>query len=61
MKEVLGHNLYEYLNMMNMAQENPHFLKEEDITKKLIYFFKLNENLALGVGRNYAILLDILN
>ena len=47
--------------MMNMAQENPHFLKEEDITKKLIYFFKLNENLALGVGRNYAILLDILN
>ena len=60
MKESLGNSLYEYMNMIGMAQNNPNFLKEEDIIRKLIYFLKINENLAVGVGRNYALLLDSL-
>lgn len=27
----------------------------------MIYFFKLNENLAIGVGRNYATLLNLIS
>jgi len=27
----------------------------------LIYFFKLNENLALGVGKNYSLYLNIIS
>lgn len=58
MKEVLGGHLFEYFNLINMAQTDQHILKEESVTKKLNYFFKLNEMLATGVGRNYALLLS---
>lgn len=61
MKEVLGQYLFEYFNMMSMAQNNPNFLKEEEIIKKIVYFLKLNENLAVGVGRNYALMLEVLS
>lgn len=44
-----------------MAQTNPSFLKEEEVIRKLIYFLKLNENLAVGVGKNYALLLNHLS
>lgn len=42
MKEVLGPYLFEYFNIVNMAQNNIDFLKEEDIIRKIIYFLKLN-------------------
>jgi hypothetical protein len=29
--------------------------------QKLIYFLKINENLAVGVGRNYALMLNLIN
>lgn len=61
MKEALGSHLFEYFNMINMAQSDNHILKEESVIKKLNYFFKLNEMLATGVGKNYAILLGHLN
>jgi hypothetical protein len=37
-----------------MAQQNSNILKEEAVIKKLIFFLKINEHLAIGVGRNYA-------
>jgi hypothetical protein len=58
MNEALGTYMFEYLNIVSMAHNNPNFLKEEEVIRKLIYFFKLNENLAVGVGRNYAVLLN---
>lgn len=61
MKEVLGQYLFEYFNMMSMAQNNPNFLKEQEIIKKIVFFLKLNENLAVGVGRNYALMLEVLS
>ena len=42
MKEVLGGHLFEYFNLINMAQSDQNVLKEETVTKKLNYFFKLN-------------------
>jgi hypothetical protein len=47
--------------MVSSAQSNPTFLKDEDNIRKLVYFFKLNENMAVGVGRNYALLLNMMN
>ena len=58
MKEALGSYLFEYLNIIQSAQANESVLKDEAITRKLNYFFKLNEMLATGVGRNYALMLD---
>jgi hypothetical protein len=61
MKETLGSHLFEYYNIIQMAQTNQHVLKEEAVTKKLNYFFKLNEMLATGVGRNYALMLNLIS
>lgn len=40
-----------------MAQENPNVMRDENVIRKLNYFLKLNEMLATGVGRNYAVML----
>lgn len=61
MKHVLEDKLSEYFNIVNMGRTNVNFLKEEDVARKLAYFFKLNENLAIGVGKTYALLLGILS
>lgn len=58
---VLEEFITEYKNIVNMAQGNPNILKQENVIKKIIYFFKLNENLAVGVGKNYALLLTFLS
>ena len=47
--------------MINGAQNNQQILKDEMVIKKINYFLKLNEMLATGVGRNYALLLNILS
>ena len=61
MKEVLGPHLFEYTTIVAVAETNPAILKDEEIIRKLIYFFKLNENLAVGVGRNYALMLNLIS
>jgi hypothetical protein len=57
MKETLSSHLFDYLSLINMAQDNQNVLREETVIRKLNYFFKLNEMLAMGVGRNYAVML----
>jgi hypothetical protein len=61
MKETLGSYLFEYFNIIEMAKNNQQVLKEENVIKKLVFFMKLNEMLATGVGTNYSNLLNIIN
>jgi len=61
MKETLGSYLFEYFNIIEMAKNNQQVLKEENVIKKLVFFMKLNEMLATGIGNNYSNLLNIIN
>lgn len=40
------------------AQTNQNILKEEEVQKKIIYYLKINEMLATGVGQPYLMMLQ---
>lgn len=40
-----------------MAKTNQNVLKEEEAEKKIIFFLKINETLATGVGQQYIMML----
>ena len=61
MKEALGNCLYEYFSIIDMAKTDQHVLKDDHVSKKLGVFFRLNEMLASGAGRGYAMLLNLLS
>ena len=42
MKEVLGDLLFEFGQIVTMAESNPNLLKEEEIVRKLLYFLRVN-------------------
>ena len=44
-----------------MAKTDQHVLKDDHVSKKLGVFFRLNEMLASGAGRGYAMLLNLLS
>ena len=58
MKEVLGELLFEFGQIITAAESNPNLLREEEIVRKILYFLRVNENVAVGVGSTYAMLLD---
>ena len=57
MKETLGEYFFEFQNIMNSALTNPTILREEECEQKILYFLKINENLAVGIGRQYVMML----
>lgn len=59
MKETLGYHMFEFNNIISMAESNnPGVLLEEAVEKKILFFLKINEMLATGVGNQYALLLQ---
>lgn len=41
-----------------MAEASPNVLLEEEVKRKILYFLKMNETLATGVGQQYALFLQ---
>lgn len=58
MKEAEGINLYQFHNIIKAAESDPGILQGEEVKGKLIYFLKINEMFATGIGQQYALLLE---
>ena len=58
MKETLGIHLYEFQNIIKIAEGNVSVMLDEDGKAKIIFFLKINEMLATGIGQQYALLLQ---
>jgi hypothetical protein len=50
--------LYEFQNIISSAQGNQNILKEEEVEKKIIFYLRVNEMLATGVGQPYLMMLQ---
>lgn len=57
-KESFGYHLFEFQNIIQMAEASPNVLLEEEVKRKILYFLKMNETLATGVGQQYALFLQ---
>jgi hypothetical protein len=61
MKEAQGVHFYEFQNIIQTAQEQLQIMEHEEVKGKILYFLKINEMFATGVGQQYALLLQELS
>lgn len=58
MKEAEGIHLYEFHNIVKVAENDLSVLQTEEVKQKIIFFLKINEMFASGIGQQYALLLE---